>query len=162
MEVKMKVLIVYYSKTGNTKQMAEAIAGAIKKENLEVDLKEVEEIKTKDLLDYQGLIFGTPTYYGTCAYQIKKLLDESVAFHGKLDGKIGGAFTSSHNIGGGNETTILSILEAMLIHGMIIQGDFQGDHYGPVAIGGLDKRTEENCQRFAKRFANLLSYNEKN
>ncbi|MCD6094262.1 MAG: flavodoxin domain-containing protein [Candidatus Omnitrophica bacterium] len=152
----MKVLIAYYSKTGNTKQMAETIAESIKKENLEVILKRVEEVKAEDLVNYQGLIFGTPTYYGTCAYQIKKLLDESVAFHGKLDGKIGGAFTSSNNIGGGNETAISSILEAMLIHGMIIQGDFQGDHYGPVAIGALDKRAEANCQRFAKRFADLL------
>jgi len=113
----MKALIVYYSETGNTKQMAETIANSIKKENLEVALKKIGEVKAKDLLEYQGLIFGTPTYYGTCAYQIKKLLDESVAFHGRLDGKAGGAFTSSHNIGGGNETAILSILEAMLIHG---------------------------------------------
>jgi len=73
-----------------------------------------------------------------------------------LDGKIGGAFTSSNNIGGGNETAILSILEAMLIHGMVVQGDSEGDHYGPVAIGALDKRVEANCQRFAKRFADLL------
>ena len=152
----MKVLIAYYSKTGNTKQMAETIAESIKKENLEVILKKVEEVKAEDLVNYQGLIFGTPTYYGTCAYQIKKLLDESVAFHGKLDGKIGGAFTSSNNIGGGNETAILSILEAMLIHGMVVQGDSEGDHYGPVAIGALDKRVEDNCQRFAKRFADLL------
>lgn len=152
----MKVLIAYYSKTGNTKQMAEAIAESIKKENLEVILKKVEEVNAKDLLDYQGLIFGTPTYYGTCSYQIKRLLDGSVILHGKLDGKAGGAFTSSNNIGGGNETAILSILEAMLIHGMIIQGDSEGDHYGPVAIGGLDKRAKENCQRFAKRFADLV------
>ena len=136
--------------------MAETIAESIKKENLEVILKRVEEVKVEDLVNYQGLIFGTPTYYGTCAYQIKKLLDESVAFHGKLDGKIGGAFTSSNNIGGGNETAILSILEAMLIHGMVVQGDSEGDHYGPVAIGALDKRVEANCQRFAKRFADLL------
>lgn len=152
----MKVLITYYSKTGNTKQMAEAIADAIKEESLEVDFKEVKEVKAEDLVNYQGLIFGTPTYYGTCAYQIKKLLDESVILHGKLDGKIGGAFTSSNNIGGGNETAILSILEAMLIHGMVIQGDSEGDHYGPVAIGGLDERAKVNCQRFAKRFSDLV------
>ncbi len=152
----MKVLVGYYSKTGNTKQMAELIAETIEKQGLKAHLRPVEEIKAKDLLSYEGLIFGTPTYYGTCSCQVKKLLDESVILHGKLNGKIGGAFTSSNHIGGGNETAIMSILEAMLIHGMVIQGDSQGDHYGPVAIGGLDERARKNCIRFAERFADLV------
>jgi NAD(P)H dehydrogenase (quinone) len=79
-----------------------------------------------------------------------------VAFHGKFDGKIGMAFSSAANIAGGNETTVLSILQAMLIHGMIIQGDPKGDHYGPVAIGKVDKRCEDNCRRMADRFTELL------
>ena len=77
-------------------------------------------------------------------------------FHGRLDGKLGGAFSSSANVAGGNETTILSIVAAMLIHGMIIQGDYQGDHYGPVAVGGVDKRAQQNCRRFAQRFVKAL------
>ncbi|MCM8771412.1 MAG: flavodoxin family protein, partial [Candidatus Omnitrophica bacterium] len=97
-----------------------------------------------------------PTYYGTMCYQIKQLLDESVEFHGQLDGKVGAAFSSSANIGGGNETTILNILQAMLIHGMIIQGDPKGDHYGPVAIGTLDKRASAQCQRLGERVAKLV------
>ena len=44
-----------------------------------------------------------------------------------------------------NETTILDILNAFLIHGMIIQGDPQGDHYGPVAIGSPDARRTKEC-----------------
>jgi multimeric flavodoxin WrbA len=63
---------------------------------------------------------GSPTYYGTMAWELKKLLDESVKFHGKLRGKVGGAFTSSANVGGGNETTVLDILKALLIHGMVV------------------------------------------
>ncbi len=152
----MKVLIVYYSNTGNTQRIAEIISENLKKEDVKTELKRVEEVNPKELLEYQGIIIGTPTYYGNCAWQIKKLLDESVEFHGSLDGRVGGAFTSCANIGGGNETTILSILNAMLIHGMIIQGDPQGDHYGPVSIGGPDGRVKKNCERFAKRFAQLL------
>jgi multimeric flavodoxin WrbA len=45
------------------------------------------------------------------------------------------AFSTSTNVGGDNETTILSILHAMLIHGMIVQGNTDFDHYEPVAIG---------------------------
>ncbi|MCX7661805.1 MAG: flavodoxin family protein, partial [Candidatus Omnitrophica bacterium] len=94
--------------------------------------------------------------YGTMAYQIKKLLDQSVEFHGSLDGKVGAAFSSSANIGGGNETTILDILNAMLIHGMIIQGDPNGDHYGPVSIGKPDSRVERECIRLGIRVARLV------
>lgn len=151
-----KALVVYYSRTGNTKKMAETILEGLKKEGLDADIKDVKDVKAADLLDYDAIIIGSPTYYGTIAAQIKGLLDESVKFHGKLDGKVGAAFASSANVGGGNETTILGILNAMLIHGMIIQGDPQGDHYGPVAIGAPDARTQKECLRLASRIANLL------
>ncbi|MBU4140306.1 MAG: flavodoxin family protein, partial [Candidatus Omnitrophica bacterium] len=97
-----------------------------------------------------------PTYYGSMAYQIKQLLDESVEFHGELAGKVGAAFSSSANVGGGNETTILDIICAMLIHGMIVQGDSSGDHYGPVAIGAPDARASKQCKRLGQRVAELV------
>jgi len=151
-----KAIVIYYSRTGNTKKMAEFIAEGLEKEKIEVSLKKTEEVKVEELLKYDAIIIGSPTYYGTMAYPIKKLLDDSVKFHGSLDGKVGAAFSSSANIGGGNETTILDILNAMLIHGMIIQGDPQGDHYGAVSIGSPDERVKKQCFRMAKRIANLL------
>ena len=151
-----KVIIMYYSRSGNTKKMAESITEGLKKEDIEVQLSRVQDVKSDDLLKFDGIIIGSPTYYGSMAAEIKKLLDESVKFHGKLDGKIGAAFSSSANIGGGNETTILDILNAMLIHGMIIQGDPLGDHYGPVAIGSPDGRAIKQCVRMGERFAKLV------
>jgi NAD(P)H dehydrogenase (quinone) len=151
-----KVIVVYYSQGGNTKKMAEFTGEGVTKEGVEVLVKDVSEIKASDLLEYQGIIIGSPTYYGSMAYQIKRLLDESVRLHSKLEGKIGAAFTSSANIGGGNETAILDILNAMLIHGMIIQGDSKGDHYGPVAIGSPDERSSEECLRLGSRVAKLV------
>ena len=151
-----KALVLYYSRSGNTKQMAEIIAEGIKKEGIETVLKDVSDAKADELLQYDVIVIGSPTYYGTMAAEIKKIFDESVKFHGKLDGKIGGAFASSANIAGGNETTILDILNAMLIHGMIIQGDYQGDHYGPVAIGAPDERSRKECLRYGSRIAKLL------
>jgi len=152
----MKVLVIYYSRGGTTKKMAEVISQAISEEGASVKLASLGEISPKELLDYDGIIVGSPTYYGSMSFEVKKLFDETVEFHGKLDGKVGGAFSSSANIGGGNETTVLAILKAMLIHGMIIQGDPKGDHYGPVAIGDVDSRCRSNCLRFAKRFITLL------
>jgi len=149
-------LVIYYSRSGNTKKMAESIVEGMKNEGLNAVLKDVKDIKAAELLEYQAIIIGSPTYYGTMAAEIKKLLDQSVQFHGKLEGKIGAAFDSSANIAGGNETTILDILNAMLIHGMIIQGDPKGDHYGPVAIGAPDARSIKECLRLGSRVANLL------
>lgn len=152
----MKILIIYYSQSGNTKKMADLVAEGVKAEGVEAELKEVQEIKAKELLKADGVIIGSPTYYGSMAYQIKQLLDESVEFHGELTGKVGAAFTSSANIGGGNETTILDIINAMLIHGMIVQGDASGDHYGPVAIGAPDARSSKQCQRLGQKVAKLV------
>ncbi len=152
----MKILVIYYSQTGNTKSMAKEVTEGVKAEGIDVELKDVEKVKSKELLKVEGIIIGSPTYYGGMAYQIKHLLDESVEFHGDLDGKVGAAFSSSANVGGGNETTILDIINAMLIHGMIVQGDSSGDHYGPVAIGAPDERSSEQCKRLGQRTARLV------
>ena len=150
-----KALVSYYSRTGNTKKMAARIAGVLESQGLETDLKTVAGTSPADLLGYDCIVLGSPTYYGTMAWELKKLLDESVKFHGKLRGKVGGAFTSSANIGGGNETTVLAILEALLIHGMVVCGDSEGDHYGPVSIEKPDARAEKVCVRYGKRVAVL-------
>ncbi|HCJ66019.1 MAG TPA: flavodoxin [Elusimicrobia bacterium] len=151
-----KVLIIYYSASGNTEEMAKMVKKGAETENVEVELKRVEQTNIEDLLEADGIIIGSPTYYGTLAAPIKKLIDESVKYHGELVGKVGGAFTSSANIGGGNETTIFSILEAFLIHGMVIQGAFDGDHYGPVSIGKPNKRAERECEELGRRVAELV------
>ena len=151
-----KMLVVYYSQSGNTKKMAEEVVEGIKQEAVEADLKSVEALEAEELLGYQGIIVGSPTYYGTMAFQLKELFDASVSFHGRLDGKVGAAFSSSANVAGGNETTILDILNAMLIHGMIIQGDPSGDHYGAVAIGAPDSRSKKQCLRLGLRTAKLV------
>ncbi len=151
-----KVLIVYYSRSGNTEKMSELIEEGVKSEGLEVIRKRVEDTKVDELLSVDAVIMGSPDYYGTMAYELKKFLDESVKFHGKLDGKVGAAFSSSANIGGGNETTILGIINVLLIHGMVVQGDPQGDHYGPVSIASPDERAAKECKRLGQRVARLI------
>jgi NAD(P)H dehydrogenase (quinone) len=151
-----KILIIYYSRSGNTKKMAQAIAEAVKKEKVQVELRNVQDVNPDDVFDFDGLIVGSPVYYGSMAAEIKEFFDKTVKFHGRLDGKVGAAFSSSANIGGGNETTILDILNAMLIHGMIIQGDPLGDHYGAVSIGSPDSRSQKQCTRLGQRTARLV------
>jgi len=149
-----KVLIVYYSRTGNTEIMATAIAKAVKEEGLDVVCKKVKGVTVDELLEADGLIIGSPTYYGTMATSVKRLLDASVKHHGKLDGKVGAAFASAESMG--QETTLFSILQALLIHGMIVQGDPEENHYGVTSIEKPDEQVLENCQRFGQRFATLV------
>ena len=151
-----KILIAYYSRTGNTEKMARLIEEGVKAEKVDVVVKKIPGVAADELCEYDGIIIGSPTYYGSMAAGIKELLDESVKFHGALTGKVGAAFSSAANIGGGNETTILDILNAFLIHGMVIQGDSKGDHYGPVSIGSPDARVEKQCRALGQKAAKLV------
>jgi len=89
---------------------------------------------------------------GTMAADGKDLLDRSVKHHGEMVRKVAGAFASSGGPGGGNETTVLDIVKALLIHGMIVQGD----HYRPIAVGETDERSRSECRRFGRRVAELV------
>jgi NAD(P)H dehydrogenase (quinone) len=150
-----KGLVIYHSRSGNTKQMAEIIANAMNDAHLPTECKAVQDVKVDDLLTADAIVMGSPTYYGHMAAPLKQLFDDLVSKHGKLDGKVGAAFSSAVNIGGGNETVIMGIIEAMLICGMIVQGDPQGDHYGPVSIGKPDDRVVGQCKRRGQRIAEL-------
>jgi NAD(P)H dehydrogenase (quinone) len=150
-----KVLVFYYTRTGNTKAMAEFVAAGAEGQGAEVSLKDVEELGTDEMLQHDAIIAGSPTYYGAMAGKLKEYFDASVAHHGKLAGKVGGAFSSSNNIGGGNETTVLNILHVMLVHGMIIEGTAKGDHYGPVSIDSPGERAQAQCEALGSRVAIL-------
>lgn len=142
-----KLLIIYYTRTKNTEKLAEEIAEGVRMSGAEAVVKKVQEADPEEILDYDGVVMGSPVYYGTMSAECKKFLDDSVRFHGKFEGKVGGSFATSGNLGGGNETTVMDIVKAWLIHGMVVPGDFQGDHYGTVSIGSPDKRAAKNARR---------------
>src|SRR5512137_2009993 len=114
------VLILYHSRSGNTEEMAKAIAEGVKSGGVKTVLKKVAKATPKDLLNVDGIILGSPNYYGTMAAEMKAFLDKSVQYHGKLEGKVGAAFSSGAVLGGGVETVVLDLLKALLIHGVII------------------------------------------
>jgi len=152
-----KILIVYDSKTGNTEKMAFAVAeGARQVKGVEVVVKKVDQTSLEDLLEADGIIMGSPTYYGQMSARLKTLIDKSVKIHGKLEGKVGAAFTSSGGTVTGAETTLLSILGAMLVHGMIVQGRADDKHYGAAALETPDEEELEYCRELGKRTATLV------
>jgi len=152
-----KILIVYDSKTENTEKMAFAVAeGAKQVKNMKVKVRKAAQTSLEDLQAADGIIMGSPTYYGQMSAKLKALIDKSVAIHGKLQGKVGAAFTSSGGTASGAETTLLSILQAMLVHGMIIQGRAKSKHYGTAAVGSPKQGELKLCNELGKRTASLV------
>ena len=151
-----RVWIVYFSRTGNTAEMADHVSRGVRAEGVDVACTRVEDTRLEELLEADGIIMGSPTYYGTMAAELKAFIDESVRYHGKWVGKVGGAFSSSGAVGGGSQTTVLDILKAQLVHGMIVQGDAKSDHYGPVAVGKPDERSKAECERLGRKVAQLV------
>ncbi|HYA22456.1 MAG TPA: NAD(P)H-dependent oxidoreductase, partial [Thermoproteota archaeon] len=152
------VVISYYSRSGNTKEVARAIASGVKEvKGATVRLRSVRATTLRDLRWADAIIFGSPTYYGDMAAEVKQLLDKSVAIHGSLKGKVGAAFTSSGGIASGAETTILSILQAMLVHGMVILGNPDGQHYGVAIVGAPNAKQSKLCRERGKQVAELAA-----
>jgi NAD(P)H dehydrogenase (quinone) len=153
-----KILIVYDSRSGNTENMAFAVAeGAKQVKSTTAEVKNVDKTSLEDLLAADGIIIGSPTYYGLMSAKLKAFLDESVKIHGKLEGKVGAAFTSSGGTASGAETTLLSIVQAMLVHGMIVQGRADDKHYGAAAVGKPSKEDIESCERLGEKVARLTA-----
>ena len=111
-----KTLVTYYSRGGNTQLLAEMLAESLREEDIEVTIKPVTEVDINELLEYEGIVIGSPTYYGQMASEVKKLIDNTHRIHKKLDGKVGLVFTTSADIATGAETTLLSIIHSMLVN----------------------------------------------
>ncbi len=153
-----RVLVTYFSQGGNTEKLAEAVAKGVKDEGCAVSLKAVTEVSNNDLLEADGIIVGSPVYFGSMSAEVKKMFDVSVSIRRQLKNKVGAAFTTAGHHTGGKETTILSILQAMLIHQMIIVGDpiTVGGHYGAACIGKPNDKALQEAEALGKRVAEVV------
>lgn len=155
----MQVLVLYYSKTGNTMKLAQTIAEGVEEiEGVNVLLKSTDQVSEEDFLASDGVIAGSPVYFGTMAAELKKVFDDFLPTRRKMEGKIGAAFATSGADSGGKETTIMSIIQAMLIYGMIIAGDPMDatGHYGVSCKGAPASETLAHGAKLGKRVAELV------
>lgn len=155
----MQVLVVYFSRSGNTKKLAEEIAKGVRQvEEVACVTKQCRDVTAEDLLTSDGIIAGSPVYFGTMAAELKEMFDKFVGIRNKMGDKIGAAFATSGDLSGGKETTLLSIIQAMLIYGMIIVGDplRATGHYGVSCAGAPDETTAKNAAKLGRRVAELV------
>jgi NAD(P)H dehydrogenase (quinone) len=154
----MQVLILYFSKGGNTRKLAEYIAeGVSSVTGVTPLLKTAAEVTKDDFVNSGGIIAGSPVYFGAMAAELKKVFDDFVGVRKKMGNKVGAAFATSGDPTGGKETTIFSILQCLLIYGMIIVGDplEATGHYGVACVGSPDEKTADNGRKLGRRVAEL-------
>lgn len=160
-----KVLIVYDSRAGKTEKMAKAAEEGAREVDANVRLKNVNEARISDLEWAEGIILGSPNYFGTVSARMKGFIDRSVGLYvkGKLKNKVGAAFTSAD--GTGAEITALSLITAMFSHEMLIvsapgrEAGWPGT-YGVIAdnlgvIGPPDEKMLNNSKELGKRVAEV-------
>lgn len=160
-----RVLIVYDSRTGNTEKMAKAVEQGASEAGASVRLVKVNDARLADLEWAEGMIFGSPTYFGTMSARMKGFIDKSVGLYvkGKLKNKVGAAFTSADGTGSGAETTVMSLVTAMVQHEMLIvsapgrEPEWPG-WYGVIAdglcvVGSPDQKILESCRKLGERVA---------
>jgi NAD(P)H dehydrogenase (quinone) len=168
-----KVLVLYYSSYGHIETMAKAVAEGAREAGATVDIKRVPETAPEavakaahfkldqdapvatvaELADYDAIVIGTGTRFGRMTSQMAAFLDQAGGLwaRGALNGKVGGAFTSTATQHGGQETTLFSIITNLLHFGMVIVGlDYGhagqmkidevtgGSPYGATTIAGSD------------------------
>ena len=150
-----KVLIAFYSRNGSTEKMANLVAEGAKAEGADVRLRRARDIvgpeviakvpgwaenaarmdalypppSLEDVEWADAVIFGTPTRFGNVSAELKAFIDSlgGLWFQGKLNGKVGAAFTSTNTPHGGNESTIISLFNPLSHLGFIIVPTGYGD-----------------------------------
>jgi NAD(P)H dehydrogenase (quinone) len=140
----LEILVVYYSRYGATRKLADAICDGIAMvPGCQARLRTVPPVSTvceatepaipaegppyaepKDLDECGGLVIGSPTRFGNMAAPMKFFLDQTIGqwMSGAMVGKPAGVFTSTGSMHGGQETTLLSMMLPLLHHGMVIVG----------------------------------------
>ncbi len=179
-----KVLVLYYSSYGHLEQMAAQVAAGAREAGATVDLKRVPETvpdqvakashfkldqaapvaSIADLEFYDAIIVGAPTRFGRMASQLAAFLDQAGGLwvRGALNGKVGGAFTSTATQHGGQEVTLFSILTNLMHFGLITVGlpySFQGQMrvdeitggspYGATTVAGADGSRQPSANELA-------------
>ncbi len=159
MSTRRKILVAYSSASGNTEKLAKAIKEGVEATGCTAILKRPSDVVQKDFEEADGIIAGSCVYFGNMSGELKDMFDRFVSLRraGGMEGKIGAAFATSGHPTGGKETTLMAIIQAFLIYGMIVVGDqiFAGGHYGVACQGNPGSKDLEDAKALGKRVGEL-------
>jgi len=148
-----RLLIAYYTGGGNTGRMAEEIGKGAEGEGVDVEIKRIESCSLEDLANGDGIVVGSPTYFSNVAWQVKKLIDESIALYRRdhqLEGKVGGCFTSSGTRRDGKDCNKMLELAFGVHHRMkVVPGITR-------ASGDSEAEVSDMCQRYGATIARKI------
>ena len=153
----MQIAIIYHSETGNTAKMAELVRSGCEAEGVEARCMSIDDADEQYVADSAAVILGSPTYEGTCSWQMKRYLDTGPK---GLAGKLGGVFCSQNWPGGGGASMAeMSIIAGMLVLGMMVYsgGIAVGApflHFGAVSARAPEEDLyRERCVKLGKNIA---------
>lgn len=166
----VRVLVAYYSLTGNTKQMAQGVAEGVKRVPGAIAIvKKVEAVTKKDLEEADAIALGCPTYFANIPGKMKVVIDDW-NWKMKVDftDKVGGAFSTGGGQVGGKEHVVISLLLFMINNRMVVagplyqnkQGSSKWAESGSSALTGpldpgVSKMELDSAQRLGERVARL-------
>ncbi len=147
----MKITILYASQTGNTEAAAEYIQDGIlaRYPFIQVKLADVrEDVEISFLEQSDAVIFGSPVYFTSMGWEMKKWFDNS--FRIDLHGKLGAAFVTAQSAAGGTDTAIMEMLRHMLAKGMLVFSGTDPKSAQKFQLGavGLGKDIEQYAEQF--------------
>ncbi|HTS61286.1 MAG TPA: NAD(P)H-dependent oxidoreductase [Candidatus Acidoferrales bacterium] len=164
----VRVLVSYYSQTGNTEKLAGAIGkGAAQVKGVDAAVKKVAEVKDAEILQADGILLGTPVQWSNMAAPAKHFLDRvgDVLWKAKAngDGKTAGAFCTGGGAAMGKDVARLSIISAFLTMRFTIVGGVDDAGFGTMgteattgpADPGVSEKELEEARRFGQRFAEI-------
>jgi NAD(P)H dehydrogenase (quinone) len=154
----LNIVILYHSKTGNTKALAEAISeGAQTVSDTDVHVVRVDKLDQDQVVNCHALIVGSPVIYGLMSVEMKSMLDGLEPIKRKLHNKVGAAFVTGSDEMGGKESALLSILQTLMMFGMIIVGDPQNPSstFGLTCIESPAESDAKNARAFGKHIAEI-------
>ena len=154
----MKVAVIYHSETGNTRAMAELVCqGCQQVAGVEARCMSIDQVDAAFAEEARAIVFGSPTYEGTCSWQMKRYLDTGPR---GLAGKLGGVFASQNWPGGGGGSFAeMTMIAALLVHGMLVYsgGISQGMpflHFGAVSTKApREDLDRERCVKLGRNLA---------
>jgi|SRR5215471_2011055 len=164
----VRVLVAYYSQTGNTEKLAVAIGnGAASLKGVAVAVRKVADVKDSEILQADGILVGTPVQWSNASTGAKQFLDRvgDVLWKAQTngDGKAAGAFCTGGGVAMGKDVARLSIISAFLSMRFVIVGGVDEVGFGTLgpeattgpADPGVSEKELEEARRFGERFASV-------